>query len=253
MQGRVVGINTAIVSGGSGIGFAIPIDIAKEVVGKLMKGGKISRGWLGVVVQPVTDDIAESMGLSEARGALVADVLPDGPAAKAGIERGDVIVQFDGRPVDRQSQLPYMVATHSPGATVTLELIRKGSTKTMSVTLGERRGEGMGEEEPGTGTPETEENLGMTVQELTPDMSKHLGIVEEGVIVTEVSASGPASRAGIRRNDVIVEVNQKPVKDLKSYKKALDDPEKKESALFAILRGKTTSYVVVKYPKKDKK
>ena len=215
MQGEVVGINTAIVSGGTGIGFAIPINMAKDIVAQLKGSGKVTRGWLGVSIQTVTEEIAESMGLDEPAGALVADVFKSGPADKAGLERGDVITRFDDTVIRNKDQLPFVVASHAPGSKVNLDIVRKGKKKTLSVTLGELSGEG---EQPAIGAAKpSDEQLGMTVQEITPELRSHLDLeASEGLVVTDVKRGSPAAEGGIQRGDVLIEVNQQPVTSLSS-------------------------------------
>ncbi len=240
MDGRVVGINTAIVAGGTGIGFAIPVNMAKRVVAQLQDKGKVTRGWLGVMIQQVTKDLAAQFGLEEPKGALVSDVVEDGPADKAGIERGDVIVAFDGKPVDRMAQLPRIVAEHAPGSEVDVVILHKGKRKTVRVTLGEL------EEERLAGKATVEEDIGLTVQEITPELRKHLGLEEErGLVVSGVDPGGSAAQAGIRRGDVILEVNQKEIEDLDDYKEALKEAKGNDSVLFLVRRGPGTLYVVV--------
>jgi serine protease Do len=248
IQGRVVGINTAIVSGGTGIGFAIPINMAKDIVAQLKGSGKVTRGWLGVSIQTVTEEIAESMGLDEPAGALVADVIKGGPADKAGLERGDVITRFDDTVIRNKDQLPFVVASHAPGSKVNLDIVRKGKRKTLSTTLGELTAEGE-QQALGSAKP-SDEQFGMTVQEITPELRSHLDLdATEGLVVTDVKRGSPAAEGGIQRGDVLIEVNQQPVTSLSSLKEALQASPKKESALLLVRRGGNTIYVVVKHPK----
>src|SRR5262249_10085752 len=175
LEGEVVGINTAIFSrsgGNIGIGFAIPVNVAKELVPELEEKGKVTRGWLGVMIQKVTPDIAESLNLSEARGALVADVMADGPAKEAGIKTGDVIVEFDGHAVKDSTELPTLVARTPVGKTVKLKLIRDKETQTVSVRIAELKEE----EVVAAGK---EEGFGLTVQPLTPEIAESLGLSSE--------------------------------------------------------------------------
>jgi serine protease Do len=246
-KGEVVGINTAIFSRGGGnigIGFAIPIDLAKEIVPQLKEKGRVTRGWLGVMIQKVTPDIAESLGLEEAKGALVADVVKDGPAEAAGVKQGDVIVEFDGKPVADSAELPLLVARTPVGKTVELVVIRDKKRETMTVTISELKEE----EELALGSGGGNDDLGLTVQTLTPEVAENLGIERgvKGVVVTQVDPSGPAGDAGLRRGDVILEVNRMPVKDAAAYSKALRGAGKGKTILFLVRRGDNTIFLAVK-------
>ena len=245
-RGEVVGINTAIFSRGGGnigIGFAIPINLAKEIIPQLKEKGHVTRGWLGVMIQKVTPDIAESLGLSEAKGALVADVVKDGPAETAGIKQGDVIVEYDGKPVNDSAELPLLVARTPVGKTVKLKLIRGKETQTVSVKVQELK-----EEEAAQAGGSTAEDLGLTVQTLTPEIAENLGIERnvKGVVVTQVDPGGPGADAGLRRGDVILEVNRQAVKDLDAYRKAIKAAGKGKSVLFLVRRGDNTIFLAVK-------
>jgi serine protease Do len=214
--------------------------MAKEIVPQLKERGTVTRGWLGVMIQGVTKELAQSFGLDRAKGALVSTVVEDGPAEDAGIERGDIIVEFDGVTVDKMNQLPRIVAEHSPGEKVDVVVLRKGKEKTLSVTLGEL------EEEAGVGQAQVEDDLGLTVQEVTPELRKHLGLEEEeGVVISGVQPGGPAAEAGLRRSDVILEVNRHSIEGLDEYRSALRKAKGAESVLFLIRRGPGTLYVVV--------
>src|SRR5262245_18049085 len=213
-KGEVVGINMAIFSRGGGnigIGFAIPIALAKEIVPQLKEKGHVTRGWLGVMIQKVTPDIAESLGLDESKGALVADVVKDGPAEAAGLKQGDVIIEFDGKPVSDSAEQPLLVARTSVGKAVTLTIIRDKKREKVSVTIAELKDE----EELAQGPAGTSEDLGLAVQTLTAELAENLGLERnlKGVVVTQVDPSGPGGEAGLRRGDVILEVNRTPVKD----------------------------------------
>ncbi len=246
-KGEVVGINTAIFSRGGGnigIGFAIPIDLAKEIIPQLKDRGRVTRGWLGVMIQKVTPDIAETFGLEEAQGALVADVVKDGPAAAAGLKQGDVIVEFDGKPVTDSSDLPLLVARTGVGKAVSLTIIRDKKREKVSVTVAELKDE----EELAQGPGDSSENLGLAVQTLTPELADNLGLESglKGVVVTQVDPEGPAGEAGMRRGDVILEVNRSPVKDAAAYGKAVRAGAKGKSLLFLVRRGENTIFLAVK-------
>jgi len=222
-SGELVGINSQILtpSGGSiGIGFAIPADMAQNVMQQLIKTGTVRRAKLGVTVQGVTSDIAQSLGLSEVRGALVSGVEPSSPAAKAGIERGDVILAFDGEPVSDSNGLRNRVANSQPGSAAKLTVLRSGREETKQVVLGELAGSRMapnGREEDGN-----RGRYGMTVAPLTPDVARELGVrAKGGLVVEEVAPASAASEAGVREGDVIVEVNRQPVSDLAQFQAAV--------------------------------
>ena len=241
LNGRVVGISTAIVAGGTGIGFAIPANMARSVVDQLRKDGKVTRGWLGVMIQEVTAELAKPLGLDDLKGALVTDVPKGGPADKAGIKRKDVILEFGGTAVDKMNQLPRLVASRAPGTEVTVVVLRDGAKKTLNVALGELKGDGS------TGEAGAEEQLGLTVQEITPELRNHLELESDsGLVVSGVEDGSPAEEAGLKRGDVILEVNQQEVSDVAAYRKALGEAKVKESTLFLVRRGSGTLFVVVK-------
>jgi serine protease Do len=245
-RGEVVGINTAIFSRGGGnigIGFAIPISLAKEIVPQLKDKGHVTRGWLGVMIQKVTPDIAESLGLSEARGALVADVVKDGPAEAAGLKQGDVIVEYDGKPVNDSAELPLLVARTPVGKSVKVKVIRDKGSEIFPIKIAELK-----EEETAQAGSGTSEDLGLTVQTLTPDLAENLGLDRslKGVVVTQVDPGGAAGEAGLRRGDVILEVNRQPVRDVDAYRKSLKAVGKGKSVLFLVRRGDNTIFLAVK-------
>lgn len=242
MAGEVVGINTAIVAQGQGIGFAIPIDMAKEILPALKKEGRVTRGWLGVSVQDVTAEISESLGLKSSDGVLVAHAFEGDPAAAAGIKSGDVIVSIDGRPIKDTQELLRVVASIPVGTKVSLGVVRQGVQKKFSVTVKERP-------EPGTVAlkDRSEDRFGMTVQSITPDMAQHFGLTDTaGVIVTAVDPSGRAAEAGIQPADIIVSVNNARVDSMKDYQEALDRADEQRSLLLLIKRDDTRFFVVIK-------
>ncbi len=225
LKGEVIGINTAIFSpsGGSiGIGFAIPANLAKPVIDDLQKYGKARRGWLGVRIQSVTDEIAESLGLKEQRGALVADVSPGGPAAKAGIRKGDVIASFDGKDVSEMHRLPRIVAETPINKDVEVVLWRDGKKLSIHAVVGELTDTDETEQAKAAEKPAPKQDagqtavatLGLSVAPLSPALRERydLGNDAKGVVVTEVKPSGAAAEKGMRAGDVIVEVSQEPVK-----------------------------------------
>jgi len=246
VRGEVVGINTAIFtrSGGNvGIGFAIPINLAKEVLDELRDKGKVVRGWLGVMIQRVTPEIAESLGLDETGGALVADVLDEGPAKGAGIRTGDVIVEFDGKTVKESTDLPLIVARTPVGKKVEVDLIRDGKHENVRVEVGE-----LPDTEMAAESADEAAEFGLTVQTLTPEIADSLGVPGDlrGVVVAGVEPGSAADEAGLRRTDVILEVNRRPVKDVAEYRGALGAGAKDKSILLLIRRGENTIFLALK-------
>jgi serine protease Do len=240
LQGDVIGINTAIVAGGNGIGFAIPTNMARKIVNQLHRSGRVVRGWLGVLVQEVTPELAESFDLPEAQGALVADVTPGGPAEKAGVHRGDVIVSFNGRPVENWSDLPAMVAETPVGSQVKVVVFRDGRKKTIPVTLGELEDETVAA--ASTQTPD----LGLMVEEVTPELAKSMGLEDEGgVMITSVEHGAPARQSGLRAGDVIVELNRQPIENMADYRRIASEVVSGETVLFLIRRGSRTLFFTV--------
>ncbi len=222
-RGELVGINSQILtpSGGSiGIGFAIPSDMAQNVMQQLIKTGTVRRAKLGVTVQGVTSDIAQSLGLHEVRGALVSGVEAGSPAAKAGIERGDVILTFNGEPVSDSNALRNRVASSQPGSAAKLTVLRNGREETKQAVLGELAGSRRASNDGGDSG--NRGRYGMAVAPLTPDVARELGVkAKSGLVVEEVAPASAASEAGIREGDVIVEVNRQPVSDLAQFQEAV--------------------------------
>ena len=244
IDGQVIGINTAIISGNAGgnvgIGFAIPINIAKGILKDLKENGSVTRGWLGVMIQKITPELEKSFGLSQSEGALVGDVIPDGPAAKGGIKRGDVIIKFNNQPVRDMEDLPKIVAATNPGSAVDVEVIRDGSSKILHVTIEVLK-------DSQELVVAKADLLGLQVQDITEELAESLKLQGlEGVLVSDVVAGNPASEAGIRRGDVISEMNRSPVKNIGDYQNLLASVKKGSSVLFLIKRGGTTIYIAVK-------
>src|SRR5881296_1987718 len=207
LDGKVIGINTAIVAAGQGIGFSIPINQAKEVMRQLIASGRVVRGWLGIAIQDVTDELAGTFGVKE--GVLVAEVMKGGPAEAAGVRQGDVIVELNGAPIKEVPELQRRVAAVAPGQPVRLKVIRERKPVALSVTVTE-----MPAEEPVLAGAPDEESWGLGVEPLSGEAAAQLGLtIAGGLLVTDVVTGGPADRAGLRRGDVIVEVGKKPVAD----------------------------------------
>tara|TARA_B100000686_G_C16535373_1_gene834534 strand:- start:168 stop:962 length:795 start_codon:yes stop_codon:yes gene_type:complete len=257
IDGQVIGINTAIFSpsGGSvGIGFAIPTALAKPLINQLVEFGRPRRGWLGVRIQTVTDEIAEGLGLSEAKGALVAGVTENGPAKGAGVEPGDVILTFDGKLVVEMRKLPRLVAETMIGKDVAVEVWRKGQLITLQVMLGElpesdQQVASISPTAPSVST-ESLEALGLTLSSISNELrEKHsLGEAVKGVVVMEVTDGSPAAEKGIRAGDVIVEVSQEevgsPAEVVDKVRKVQDSNRK--SVLLLVQSGEDLRFVALR-------
>jgi Do/DeqQ family serine protease len=237
-RGELVGINSQILSPvgyNIGIGFAIPSNMAQNVMAQLMTKGSVQRGMLGVTVQGLNPDLAESVGLSQAQGAIVTDVKKDGPAAQGGIERGDVILSLNGQAVDSSNDLRNMVARLDPGSTVSMTVWREGKERQMTAKLGE-----LPSDRPEkVGTAETSEKgrFGMAVEPLTPQLARQLDVsTESGVVVRDVDPDGPAAEAGVQSGDVIVEVNGQAVTSVGALKSALNAAKTDKPVLVLVNR-----------------
>ena len=250
--GEVIGVNTAIFSPGRmgssgfniGIGFATPINIVKSIISQLHSSGKVTRGWLGVLIQPVSEELAQAFKLDDAIGALVADVMPNSPAAKAGFQRGDVILNYDGQVVNENDELPLMVAETPVGKKVAVEIIRGGKKDTLPVLIEELKDDVVESE---VETPAEESSLGLTVQEITPDIARSLNLEGvKGVVVTEVEPESPGATAGLNRGDVIMEVDRKPVLTSKEFRDVAKLIEKKRPLLILVRRGDNTIFLTLK-------
>jgi serine protease Do len=251
-RGEAVGINSAIRSstgGFQGIGFAIPVDLAKPILAQLRATGKVTRGWLGVAIQPLTQDLAKSFGLTGTQGALVASVTDDSPAARAGFKPGDVIVSFDGRTVESPRVLPAMVANTAVGRSVPVVVMRDGKRQTVNVTVGTLTDSPEARATPadkGPAESRATEKLGLALQELTPELAKQLGVQsDKGVVVTEVKPDSPAAQAGLVPGDVIREVNRMAVEDIQDVERGLAKGSDPARVLLRVEREGAQRYVVV--------
>ena len=246
LEGEVIGINTAIFTqrgGNVGIGFAIPINMAKSVMSQLKDKGKVIRGWLGVVIQMITPEIKEKFGLKTQEGALVGEVTKGSPAEKGGLKRGDVIVSFDGKKVKEMIGLPPMVAATPVGKKVEIIAIREGKEERLTVKVGELKETRVAAE----AIPEIEESFGLSVQELTPEIAESLSLKgEKGVVVSGVTSGSPASEAGLQRGDLIQEIENEPVENVDDYKRIMQESASKKQILMVIRHRGHTRYVVLK-------
>jgi serine protease Do len=252
LDGNVIGINTAINSpsgGNIGIGFAIPMAMASEVMDALITQGKVIRGYVGLALQDLDDNLAKAMKLKSTQGALVGDVVAGGPADKAGVKRGDVIVQMNGQDVANSLQLRNQVAHAKPGTSATFTLMRDGKQMDVKILLAERPKElraGVQQAQP---QPEEYQKLGLSVQDLTPDLADQLGYQnDEGVVVTDVAEGSPAEQAGLQQNDLIKEVNKVKVRTVQEFKTAVARLEGGTSAAMLVRRGEMTFFVAIRIP-----
>ncbi len=239
LRGEVVGINTAIIPR-SQFGFAIPSNLAKGILLQLKARGRVARGWLGVVIQQVSPPVAETLGLKEAQGALVAEVTADSPADRAGILRGDVVLRFGGKPVMEVRDLPRLVADTPVGAEADVAILRNGKPTTVRVRVGELREERLAQALPRD--PES----GLTVQELTRDLAQGLGVPGgQGVAVSRVTPGSAADEAGLRPGDVILEVDREPVRTREAFEAALRQRSAEKGRLLLVRRRAATRYIVL--------
>jgi serine protease Do len=264
MDGNVVGVNTAIFSpsGGSiGIGFAIPASLVKNIIDQLKSNGHIRRGWLGVHIQNVTQDIADGLGLSQAKGALVSNVTPDGPAAKAGVQAGDVIVTFDGKDVPDMHRLPLMVAETDVDKAVDMVVFRKGQPVTLKVKIAELQGKEAAEESdnakepaaPAVPASEKIEDLGLSVAPLTDTLRTRFGVKKtvNGLVVISVSPDGPAAEQGVQAGDVISEAAQQDVKTPKDLIEKVKSAKKNNKPLLLLVNRKDElQFIAITFGKK---
>lgn len=246
LNGELIGINTAIFtqSGGyMGIGFAIPSNMAKSVMDSLIKHGKVVRGWIGVSIQEVTQDLAKEFGAADTKGALLADIMDGSPAAKAKLERGDIVTTYQGKVINGPSQLRSLVAETSPGTTVRLSVWRDKAAKEITVTIGEQP-----KEVASTTRSESFKGnhalAGITVEEMRPDRSRRSQL-QIGVVVTEVIPGSPAERAGLRRGDLIREINRKSVKHVRDFERLTKELTTRSPVLLLLVRGNAAIYLSI--------
>ncbi|HET6370864.1 MAG TPA: DegQ family serine endoprotease [Nitrospiria bacterium] len=254
IRGELIGINTAIFtrSGGyMGVGFAVPSNMARSVMESLVKTGKVVRGWMGVSIQEVTPNLAEQFGLPEPKGVLVGDVLPGSPAERAGIKRGDIVLEYNGKTIENTGQLRNMVAETPIGTKVKVKVFRDKREKTLDLKIDEQPkdiAQGGGEEES---EDETSSALsGVQVRNLTPDIARDLDLPpgQQGVVIEQVEPGSTAEEAGLQRGDVIVEVNRTPVKNTKDYNREVSKLKKDQSVLLLINRQGRTIFMTISAP-----
>jgi len=247
-RGELVGINTAILANGSegnqGIGFAVPVSVARNVMDQIIKNGKVTRAYLGVMAQEVTPAIAEAFHEPEVRGALVGDVTPNSPAQKAGVEKGDIILAINGKPVNSSAELRMHVSLMNPGTTVNVKVFRAGAEKTLPLTLAEMPNETAKNEQPDNKGGE-DALQGITVENVSARAARQLGLpaTASGVVVTGVDPNSKAAEGGLKRGDVIEEVNHKPVRNTTDFEAAMQNA--KDTNLLLVNRQGNTMYLAV--------
>jgi serine protease Do len=244
MHGEVIGINTAIINFAQGIGFAIPSNMAKQVMQQLLQRGKVVRGWLGVGIQPVTADLANKFGVTENEGVLVNEVFENDPAAQAGIKPGDIITKVDGRTVDTPNMLSRLIANLTPGAMASIEVVRDGKRQLVSVPVSERRDNVIVASVPPS---RTEVKLGMDLQDLSAELAEKFKLKDTtGVLIAKVDQGSVAHGEGLREGDLIKEVNRVEVRSVADFTSALARVKRGETILLRVLRESRAFYVVLK-------
>lgn len=243
LSGEVVGINTAIIAQAQGIGFAIPINMARDVLDDLKASGKITRGWLGVTSQEITRDMRQSLKLKDHQGgALIGEVFAGDAADKAGIKIGDVIRGIAGKAISDSREMMQIVASLSVGSTVDIQILREGKDMTLPIVIAERK-----DRQEQVKDSYATEQLGLTVQEVTPEIAKYFGLPKKtGVIITDVKAGGPADEAGLKPRDIILKVNHIEMDGLKAYEAAMNADKPDEALLVLVRRGKANFFVTLK-------
>ena len=242
-KGEVIGINAAIVAGGQGIGFAIPINMAKAVLTQLKETGRVTRGWLGVSVQPVTPELAASFGMKGEKGALIAEVVKDSPAEKGGLKAGDIILEFDGKTIKDMHDLPRLAAVTPVGKRASVKVLRDGKTLEKTVVIERMADSGQSTQKEAS----AEARFGLVVADLTKDIAARLRIQEtSGVVVTEVKPGSAADEAGISVGDIIRQINTTPVKNTKEYAKLVSSLKKGATVPFLVRRGDSSLFVALK-------
>ncbi len=242
LDGEVIGINAAIVAQGHGIGFAIPINTAKSILADLKTKGSVTRGWLGISIQDITEDIAENLKLKDTNGALVGHVFEGDPADKAGIKTGDIIIEIVGTKIQDTHELMRIVAAQTVGEKVKIKIVRDGQEKILQVTIGERR-----EEREIASKGKIGEIYGMAVQEITPELARHFGLADQtGVIIAQIQEGSPADDAGLKIQDIILQVNKVRISSVKDFLNEIKKNNEGGTVLLLIKRGEMTFFVTLK-------
>jgi serine protease Do len=242
-HGEVVAINTAIVAGGQGIGFAIPVNMAKQIIPQLRDDGRVTRGYLGVTVQAMTGELAESFGLKDAKGALVNEVIEGSPAKDAGLLRGDIILEFNGQPINDINDLPRIVANTPVDEKVKVKIFRKGKEREVKVKVGKLED---GSEPKSQIAEKSGDVLGLSVTNLTAEMAERYSIKDRrGVLVTGIAPDGPAAEANLRVGDQILEINDREVNSVEEFEAAVGTPKSGQVVRLLVQRQETLFFTTV--------
>jgi serine protease Do len=243
MQGEVIGINTAIVAGGSGIGFAIPSNMARKIYTELLAKGRVTRGWLGVSIQPLSPELAKSFGAKDSKGVLISEVMPDSPAARAGLQSGDILLEFEGKKMEGPGDLQRAVGLTSPGTAAKMKVWRDQAEKSVEVKIGEAPDEREARG-PARGEGRGRVALGLDVRPITPDIARQLNLRgSDGVIVARIEEGSAASEAGVQRGDVIREINRQKVRTIADFERLTKDVKEGDRLTLLLQRGPASLYV----------
>jgi S1-C subfamily serine protease len=243
IRGEVIGINTAINPIGRGIGFAIPINMAKAVMQQLIENGRVVRGYLGVVIQTLSPELADKFDVAESGGVLVGDILQDSPAEWAGLKRGDVILDFAGRPVHKMQELQRLVAGTRPGTPVRLKVLRDRQEQLVALEMGELKDSEPKPEPAGS-------RFGLTLDTVTKELVKQFNLkVDSGVVITNVESGGSGARDGLRKGDVVLEIERTPVSSMEAFKNAVTKLNPSDQVLLLILREERSFYTILHSPR----
>jgi serine protease Do len=244
MQGEVIGINTAISAAGQGLGFAIPSNMARRIYAELRDKGRVTRGWLGVSIQPLTADLARSFGAKDAKGVLVNEVMPDSPAAKAGLKPGDILLEFEGRPLEGPGDLQRAVGLFSPDHSAKVKIWRDQSEKTVEIKVGQAPDERQALQQQRSSGGRTRSMLGLEVRPVTPEIARQLNLrTTEGVIVVRVEDGTAAAEAGVQRGDVVKQLNGQAVRTMADFERLTRDMKEGDPLTVLLQRGAMSLYV----------
>jgi serine protease Do len=244
MQGEVVGINTAIVAGGSGIGFAIPSNMARKIYTELRDKGRVTRGWLGVSIQPLTPELARSFGSKDTKGVLINEVMPDSPAAKSGLKPGDILLEFEGRPMEGPGDLQRAVGFFSPDRSAKVKIWRDQAEKTVEVKVGQAPDERQAQQQQRPGSGRARSMLGLEVRPVTPEIARQLNLrTTDGVIVVRVEDGTSAAEAGVQRGDVVKQLNGQNVRTIADFERLTRDMKEGDPLTVLLQRGAMSLYV----------